>query len=97
MSKKFDGKDGKVVFIDIEQLSSAYPEGTLKVEVNIYPVGQGRYSSFIYSNDTVSFIENSFSKIAERFLTDGKSSYHSQEISDSLTIDLIAIFPKKQD
>jgi hypothetical protein len=115
MKKKFDGKDGKVVFIEVAQVfssgevgkwprvvaidnesdASAYPEGTLKVEINIYPVGSGSYSSFIYTEESVPVIENAFAKIAEHFLTDGKSSYSSQDISDHISSYLSPVFPKK--
>jgi hypothetical protein len=115
MRKKFDGKDGKVVFIEASQVFSsgevgkwpkivaldsepgaAYPEGTLKVEVNIYPVGPGSYSSFIYTEETVPTIENAMSKIADHFLTDRKGGYGTQEIEDIISIYLNPIFPKRQ-
>jgi hypothetical protein len=96
MKKKFDGKDGKVVFIGVEPVAMGYPEGTFKVEVTIYPVGPGCYSSFIYTDESVASIENAFSKIAELFLTDGKSSYSSEEISDKIIRYLNPIFPEKQ-
>jgi hypothetical protein len=40
MQRKFDGKDGKVVFFDLGKVSVAYPEGTIKFEVKIYPAAQ---------------------------------------------------------
>ena len=95
MTKRFDGKDGKVIYFEVDEVSNAYPKGTLKVEACIYPIEAGRYSSFIYTSEPISLIENSLEKIADKFLTDGKNSYNVKEISDTISVFINPVFPQK--
>jgi hypothetical protein len=94
MKERFDRKDGKVIYIVVEPVTFNYPEGTHKVEVIIYPVGVGSYSSFIYTSENLSSIKSALPKIAALFLNDD-SIYGSGSISDGISLYLEPIFPKK--
>lgn len=95
MRQKFDSIDGKVVFIEIEEVKFNYPEGTLKVEVKFYPVGPGSYSSFIYTNASLSEIQSKMAVITDEFLNSGQNSFSSSEISQKISKHLNPIFPAR--
>jgi hypothetical protein len=95
MKTRFNGKDGKVIYFDIEEVSFNYPKGTLKLEVHIYPIEGSKYSSFIYTNEPMSVIEEKLQKIADSLLMYKKNSYGSKEISDALSSEINPIFSLK--
>ena len=95
MRQKFDGSDGKVVFIEVEPVTFNYPEGTLKVEVSIYPVGSGKYSSFIYTQAFKEEIESKMYTIAEEFLNTKQGAFSSGEISSIISKYIIPTYPIK--
>lgn len=93
--KKFDNLKGKVVFLEVEPVTFNYPEGTLKVEAKIYPVGSGSYSSFIYTQESIDEIIPKFSLIANDILDSPQGAFSSREISKSISSYLNPLFPKK--
>ena len=94
--RRFENKEGKVIYFGIENvriIQNNYPEGTLELSISLYPVGSGRYSSFIYTTEPTSKIESCLERIAEEFLNDNKSSYSTREISKILSKFVSPIFP----
>jgi hypothetical protein len=94
MAQRFENKNGRVLYFSIEPVKLGYPEGTLKVELKIYPEQGASYSSFIYTDRSETFIENMLPDIAEAFLSDERGSYGSREISDVIKKHIPAIFPQ---
>ena len=94
MSQRFENKNGRVLYFDIEPVRSGYPEGTLKVELKIYPEQGASYSSFIYTSKSESFIEEMLPRIAERVLEQDKGSYGTKEIADLIKAHIPALFPQ---
>lgn len=95
MKTKYDGKDGKVVFLEVEEITFNHPQGTYHVEASIYPIHGGKYSSFIRTQEPLSKIEENLELIANELLNDKKNSYGSKEISDILSNYLHPFFPQK--
>jgi hypothetical protein len=93
LKKRFENPEGKVVYIHVEKVSWAYPEGTLKVEVQVYPVGPGNYSGFIYTEESLDFIEGVIEKIGNRFVDE--KIYGSKEVSDTLSEYINPVYPQK--
>lgn len=93
--KRFENPEGKVVYIEVDKVASAYPEGTLKVEVCVYPVGQGSYSSFIYTDEELSIIEGVLNQIGTRFVAEHITG--CAEISDTISEYLHPVFPQGKD
>lgn len=82
MLKRFENKEGKVVYFSIEDKNFNYPKGTLMVEATIYPVGPGSYSSYICTTEPIETILSALPRIAEHFLNSKQGSYGVKEISD---------------
>lgn len=95
MKKKYENKDGKVVFLEVSEITFNHPEGTYHIEASIYPVNSGKYSSFIRTQESLSKIEENLEQIAKDLLNDNKNSYGSKEISDTLSHYLNPFFPQK--
>jgi hypothetical protein len=93
--KRFDRIDGKVIYFSIEPVTRNYPEGTQKVEMTLYPVGPGCYSSFIYTTESLAAIEAALPKIADLFLRDNSRSAGCREISDKISLYLDPLFPQR--
>lgn len=92
--KKFTDDFGRVVYLHVEEVTHNYPAGTVKVEATVYPVGPGSYSSFIYTLEPLSVIDEAVSKIARVLLDAGIKSHGSQYITDVLSKHIDPIFPK---
>jgi hypothetical protein len=95
MRQKFTSADGRVLFLQVEEVKYNYPENTLKLEATFYPVGSGSYSSFIYTLVSLSEIEQKMELIAQEFIGEKRNSFSSGEISQILTKHIEAIFPQK--
>lgn len=94
MRQKFNNPEGRVVFVEVTEVSQHYPAGTWKVEVSIYPVGSGSYSSFIYTQESFSKIESNLAVIAQEILNKEQNSWSSSQISQVITHFLTPLFPQ---
>lgn len=97
MRQKFTSFDGRVLFLEIDEVKYNYPEGTLKLSATFYPLGSGSYSSFIYTLIPREEIERKMDIIAQEFIGDEKTFFSSNEISKILSNHINPFFPQKSD